>query len=76
MNTQPQERSFLSNLTLGNWISIALALAALAFIVQNRDRVSIDVFFLSARLPLWLSLGLVFLAGWLSGRFSRRKSRT
>ena len=76
MNTQLQQRSLLSSLTLGNWIAIVLALVAIAFIVQNRDPVSIDVFFLSARLPLWICLGLVFLAGWLSGRFSRGRSQT
>jgi uncharacterized integral membrane protein len=74
MNTQLERRSFIAGLTFGNWLAIALALLSIAFIVQNRDPVSIDLFFISARLPLWISLALVFLAGWLSGRFSRRRS--
>ena len=69
------KRSWLSSLTAGNWLAIGLAILAIAFIVQNRDRVSIDVFFISARLPLWISLALMFLAGWLSGRLSRNKAR-
>lgn len=68
MNTQPQQRSFFSGLTAGNWFAILLAVLAIAFIVQNREQVSIDIFFVSARLPLWVSLALVFIVGWLSGR--------
>jgi uncharacterized integral membrane protein len=68
MSTQPEARSFFSNLTAGNWLAIFLAILAIAFIVQNRERISIDVFFVSASLPLWVSLALVFIVGWLSGR--------
>lgn len=71
MDTTEEGRSFLSSLTLKNWLAIGLAVLALAFIVQNRDVVSIDVFFVNIRLPLWISLSLIFVAGWLSGRFSR-----
>ncbi|WP_116809214.1 DUF1049 domain-containing protein [Steroidobacter cummioxidans] len=74
MNTQLEQRSFIARLTFGNWLAIALAVLAIAFIVQNRDAVSIDLFFISARLPLWISLALVFVAGWLSGRFSRGRA--
>lgn len=75
MATIGERRSLLARLTLKNWLSIGLAVVAIAFIVQNRDVVSIDVFFVRARLPLWVSLALVFAAGWLSGRFSRPKAR-
>lgn len=74
MNTQLEQRSFIARLTFGNWLAIALAVLAIAFIFQNRDAVSIDLFFISARLPLWISLALVFVAGWLSGRFSRGRA--
>lgn len=66
-------RTVFSSLTLRNWLAIGLAVLALAFIVQNRASVSIDLFFVSIRLPLWISLSLVFLAGWLSGRFWRSR---
>ena len=65
----------LTNLTAGNWLAIALVVAAAAFIFQNRDRVTIDVFHIGIQLPLWLSLGVMFAAGWLSGRFWRRGKR-
>jgi uncharacterized integral membrane protein len=65
----------LSNLTAGNWLAIALVIVAAAFIFQNRDTVTIDVFHIGIRLPLWLSLSVMFLVGWLSGRFWRRGAR-
>ena len=65
MSTQPEARSFFSSLTAGNWLAIFLAILAIAFIVQNRERISIDVFFVSASLPLWVSLALVFIVGWI-----------
>ena len=71
-----ERRSFLSSLTAKTWLSIAIAILAIAFIVQNRAVISIDVFFVSIRVPLWVSLSLVFVAGWLSGRFWRpRRAR-
>jgi len=71
MSANYERQSFLSSLTAKNWFSIGLAVLAIAFIVQNRAVISIDVFFVSIRLPLWVSLSLVFVAGWLSGRFWR-----
>ena len=64
-----------TRLTPRNWLAIGLAVVALAFIFQNRAPVSLDVFVLSIRLPLWISLILVFLAGWVSGRFSWPRRR-
>lgn len=71
MKPQADDRSFLSRLTFGNWLAIGLALLAIAFILQNRETVSIDLFFLSAQLPLWITLSLVFIVGWLSGKYWR-----
>ena len=71
MSANYERQSFLSSLTAKNWFAIALTVIAIAFIVQNRAVISIDVFFVSIRLPLWVSLSLVFLAGWLSGRLWR-----
>jgi lipopolysaccharide assembly protein A len=73
MNTQLEDRSFLERMTFRNWLALALAVAAIAFIFQNRDVVSIDLFFMRAVLPLWICLALVFVAGWLSGRYSRTR---
>jgi uncharacterized integral membrane protein len=71
MSANTERHSFLSSLTVKHWFSIGLAVLAIAFIVQNRAVIAIDVFFVSIRLPLWVSLSLVFVAGWVSGRFWR-----
>jgi uncharacterized integral membrane protein len=72
----PEKSGFtLANLTAGNWLAIGLVIVAAAFIFQNRDRVTIDVFHIGIQLPLWLSLSAMFVVGWLSGRFWRRGKR-
>src|SRR5262245_7990230 len=69
----PEKGKFtLSDLSARNWLAIVLAIVAAVFILQNRDRVTIDVFHVAITLPLWLSLSAMFVIGWLSGRFSGR----
>ena len=73
MNTQSEKSGFsLANLSAANWLAIVLVILAAAFILQNRDRVTIDVFHVGIQMPLWLSLSVMFVVGWLSGRFWRR----
>lgn len=64
---------FFARLTAKNWVAIVGTIAALVFIVQNRQRVRIDLLFLNVNAPLWIFLGAVLLIGWLIGRFSFRK---
>lgn len=64
---------FLSRMTAKNWIAIVGAVAVLVFILQNRQRVRIELLFLDLNAPLWISLGAVLLIGWVIGRFSFRK---
>ncbi|WP_210099658.1 LapA family protein [Paeniglutamicibacter antarcticus] len=64
---------FFSRLTAKNWVAILGAIAALVFILQNRQRVRIDLLFLNVNAPLWIFLGAVLLIGWLIGRFSFRR---
>jgi len=70
--TNPVVR-FLSRMTAKNWIAIVGAVVALVFILQNRQRVRIELLFLDLNAPLWISLGAVLLIGWVIGRFSFRK---
>ena len=60
-------------MTARNWIAIAGAVAALVFILQNRQRVRIELLFPDLNAPPWISLGAVLLIGWISGRFLFRK---
>lgn len=64
---------FLSKLTAKNWIAIVGAILAVVFIVQNRQRVRVELFFLNLNAPLWIALGVVLLIGWAVGRYSFRK---
>lgn len=72
-NEQNPVVRFVKNLTAKNWIAIAGAALALIFILQNRQRVRVELFFLDLHAPLWIALGVVLLIGWVVGRFSFRK---
>ncbi|GAA4367514.1 DUF1049 domain-containing protein [Paeniglutamicibacter cryotolerans] len=67
--------TFLASVSPKNWIAVAVIILAVIFIVQNRATVSITVFFMQFQAPLWVSLGIVLLVGWLAGRFSFRKRK-
>lgn len=64
---------FVKNLSVKNWIAIVGAIAALVFILQNQQRVRVQLLFLDLNAPLWIALGVVVLIGWIIGRFSFRK---
>lgn len=56
------------------WAGVAIAVVALAFILQNRQVVSINILLVSLMAPLWTALVGVFAAGLATGWLvSRRK---
>ncbi|MCM3660537.1 LapA family protein [Georgenia satyanarayanai] len=55
------------------WVGLALAVLAIAFVVQNRGEVRIELFWLSVGAPMWLVLLLIFLVGWAVGALVRRR---
>ncbi len=56
------------------WVGVAIAVVALAFILQNRQAVSINILLISLMAPLWTALVGVFAAGLATGWLvSRRK---
>jgi putative membrane protein len=58
-------------------VALLLAVLAVAFIAQNRNRVTIDVFWLQVVAPLWLTLLLTAVVGLLVGLLgSRRRQRS
>jgi lipopolysaccharide assembly protein A len=58
------------------WLALLLAAMVVAFVVQNRNEVSIDVFWISLRTPLWLILIAAVIVGMLiAGVGSRRPRR-
>jgi uncharacterized integral membrane protein len=54
------------------WVGVVIAVLAIAFILQNRQIVGIQVLALTFQAPLWITLTGVFLAGaatcWLISR--------
>lgn len=68
-------KAFLASVSLKNWVALAGVILAIIFIVQNRAVVHITLFFTQFQAPLWVSLGIVLLLGWLAGRFSFRKRK-
>ena len=72
-NQQNPAVRFLATLTAKNWIAIIGAVLAVIFVLQNRQRVRINLFFVDFNAPLWIALGVVLLIGWIVGRFSFRK---
>ena len=57
------------------WVGIVIAILAIAFILQNRQSVAIQLLVFTMQAPQWITLSVVFLAGfvtcWLIAR--RRK---
>ena len=56
------------------WLGVVIAVLAIAFILQNRDSVQVDLLTFQFSAPQWVTLLVVFLAGLATGLlWSRRK---
>lgn len=49
------------------WLALILTLVAIAFIAQNRDPVTINLFSIRITASQWLTLAVLFLAGCATG---------
>jgi uncharacterized integral membrane protein len=59
------------------WISLAITVVVILFIVLNRAETSISFIFFRATTPLWVALALAAVGGFLSGfLLSRRRYRS
>ena len=59
---------------LSHKITVTALLSAIAFILQNRDSVQVDLLTFQFSAPQWVTLLVVFLAGLATGLlWSRRK---
>lgn len=56
------------------WLTIVLVILAIVFITQNRERVTISLFWMHLNSPLWVTLAVLFLVGLIAGgaTFKRR----
>ena len=57
----------------GQMLAGALIVLAVVFIVQNRERVRINLFTVDVFAPVWLVLTVTVLVGVVIGRLLRRK---
>ncbi len=57
------------------WVGLAIAIVSIAFIIQNRQEVEINLLLFTVSAPLYIVLSAVFLAGaltlWLIARRRR-----
>lgn len=61
------KRNFLARITLREWLGLVLVVVAVVFVLQNQRTVWVELFWLDVRAPLWLTLLVVLVVGWLAG---------
>jgi len=71
--SQEPSKSRLSKITGKQWLSIALVIVTLVFILQNLNYVRVEIFLFHTSAPLWLILLATLGLGYLIGRFSKRQ---
>ncbi|MGY1779708.1 lipopolysaccharide assembly protein LapA domain-containing protein [Geodermatophilus sp. SYSU D01036] len=69
----PSSRPARRRIRPGQVLALVLAVVTVAFIVQNRDRVTVDLFTVDVSSPLWLILTIVLLIGVLLGMILRSR---
>ncbi|UPW07271.1 LapA family protein [Gordonia terrae] len=65
--TTQSKRNPLTAISLTGWVAIVITVVAVVFILQNRTSVSIELFWVSVRSPMWFILLVIFAVGWLAG---------
>ncbi len=70
---QPQERNVFAKILAANWLPLVLAVLAVVFIVQNRARISIKLFWAHFESPLWFILVITILVGLIIGLLTARR---
>lgn len=58
-----------------HWVALVVAVLAVLFIGQNRDQVSIDLFWAHLTAPLWLILMAMTVAGLVIGVLAARRRK-
>ena len=78
MSAPTENRRGITNFLAKRWLTILLVVLAGIFIAQNRDRVSLDLFWASLQAPLWLALLVLFVVGLIAGMvtFRQRSKRS
>lgn len=73
--TSPDRRNEVITFLKRRWLTILLVVVAGFFIGQNRNRVSVNLFWLKLTAPLWTILLVLFLVGLAAGLVKFRRHR-
>ncbi|ALU73368.1 hypothetical protein H351_30245 (plasmid) [Rhodococcus erythropolis R138] len=76
MGSETRNTSARSLLTSRNILASVLVVLAVIFIVQNRAATTIQLFWVSVQSPLWLTLVVILLLGWIAGLLTTRRTKT
>lgn len=61
-------------LSTKQWTAIVLGIIALIFILQNLNRVRVELLIFHTVAPLWVVLSITLVIGYLIGRFSKKRN--
>ena len=75
MSPDTQIASATSLLTPRNALAVVLVVLAVIFILQNRSATTIQLFGVSVQSPLWLTLVVILLLGWIAGLLTTRRKK-
>lgn len=64
--------NLLSKVSPAGWAALVLSIIAVIFVVQNRRSTSIQLFWITVDSPLWFTLLIVFIVGWVVGVLTTR----
>ena len=76
MSSETRNASASSLLTSRNILAALLVVLAIIFILQNRAATTIQLFWISVQSPLWLTLVVILLVGWIAGLLTTRRTKT
>lgn len=66
------KKNVLSRVSISGWVAVVLGIIAIVFIAQNHGSATVDFFWISVRAPLWFTLLIVFVVGWVVGALMMR----
>ncbi|TSD50561.1 DUF1049 domain-containing protein [Rhodococcus sp. KBS0724] len=56
-------------------LAAVLVVLAVIFVFQNRSATTIQLFWVSVQSPLWLTLAVILLLGWIAGLLTTRRKK-
>ncbi len=68
-----RKRNVIVRVVSAHWVPLVIAALAVLFIAQNRDEVSVDLFWAHLTSPLWLFLAVMTVAGLVIGVLAARR---